>query len=185
MFTGIVEATGRVVSLKGATLQLNVPAPLSRLKKGGSLAVNGVCLTVVKSGQPLSFNLVKETVRRSTLGALKRGDAVNLERPLKSGGRLDGHFVLGHVDGVGRVTKIDEGRRERSIFINYPDGLRRYFVEKGSVTVDGVSLTLGKVGRGGFWLHFIPHTLDKTISRHYALGDRVNLEADLFLLPVE
>ena len=179
MFTGLVEATGRVVSLKRATLRLSVPTPLSRLKKGASLAVSGACLTVAKSGHSLSFHLVKETLRRSTLGQLEPGDAVNLERPLKTGSRLDGHFVLGHVDGIGRVSRVREGKREKSFFIIYPVRLSPYFVEKGSVAVDGVSLTLGKVGQGGFWLHLIPHTLKNTVSRYYTVGTRVNLEADV------
>lgn len=179
MFTGIVEGLGSIDSLQGSTLTLRVPRRFSRLKKGSSFSVNGACLTVVKSGRKPSFNLLRETLSRTTFKALRPGDRVNLERPMKAQGRLHGHLVLGHVDGVGRVARVVESSRDKSFFILCPARLRRFCVEKGSIAVDGASLTLGKRGRGGFWVHLIPHTLKNTICGRYAPGTRVNLEADV------
>lgn len=180
MFTGIVEATGRVAAISKKELCLAVPAKLSTIKIGGSLAVNGACLSVVrKTAGKLYFNVVEETLRRTTLGGLKAGDSVNLERPLKYGDRLEGHFVLGHVDAVGRILEAESEKTQKSFLVGCPSALRRFIVEKGSVAVDGVSLTIGKVSPRGFWIHLIPHTLQETIAAAYRPGTRVNLEADL------
>ena len=163
-------------------LEIEVPRISKHLKTGGSLSVNGVCLTVIrKKGRRVFFNVVGETQRRSTLGRLKPGDPVNLERPLKAGGRLEGHLVLGHVDATGKVLEVLSKGREKSFCISFPKNLRRYFVEKGSVAVDGVSLTLGRIRPGSFWVHMIPHTLSCTSSRWYQKNTRVNLEADILL----
>ena len=187
MFTGIVEATGTVRRFErryknADTLVLRVPAAMARLKIGASLSVSGVCLTLVlRKGRGLSFNVVRETGNRTTLGNLKSGDRVNLERPLKWNGRVEGHFVLGHVDGVGVVKKLKENAREKSFFIQCPPDVRRFILEKGSVAVDGVSLTVGKADSRGFWTHGIPHTLKYTTLGGLKLNDRVNLEADILI----
>jgi len=180
MFTGIIEAAGRVRGFSGARLEIEVPRNLARLKKGASLAVNGTCLTVAgRSAGTLRFDVVAETRRRTALGILKHGDRVNLERPLKVSSRLDGHFVLGHVDGVGRVKRLTPEKKGMSALVSFPAPIRRFLVEKGSVTVDGVSLTLGKVSKPGFWIHLVPHTLKVTSLGGLKPGTRVNLEADV------
>lgn len=185
MFTGIIEVKGRVRGwrrAKGAVdiLEIEAARVSKNLKIGGSLAVNGACLTVTKKrGTHLFFNLVKETKKRTALQNLKPGDPVNLERPLSFGQRMEGHFVLGHVDGVGEVRKVLSKGGEKSFLISFPHALKPYMVEKGSVAVDGVSLTLGKVKGGSFWIHCIPHTLRHTLFGSYQVGSRVNLEADI------
>ncbi len=187
MFTGIVEATGRIRSLKvirGKT-QLEVRAPLavrSGLKIGASVSVSGVCLTAVsKTPASIFFDLADETKKRSTLGRLRRGDRVNLERPLKWNGRLEGHFVLGHVDGVGKIKKALSIKKEKSFLIAYPKRLAPFMIEKGSVTIDGVSLTIGRVTPKDFWVHIIPHTLKTTQFGDFEPGRAVNLEADILI----
>ena len=186
MFTGIVESLGRVKALRPAgrrragRLDIEAPKAAGSLRKGSSLSVNGACLTVIgKSGKKLSFDLVQETERRTALGRLRPGDRVNLERPLRYNRRIEGHFVLGHVDGVGRVVKVAQKGNEKSFLVQFPRRLRRYFVEKGSVAVDGVSLTLGKVSGNRFWVHGIPHTLKSTNFGGYRTNTLVNIEADI------
>lgn len=186
MFTGIIESLGRVRALdqagrRGAgRLEIEAPKAAGSLKKGSSLSVNGACLTVIeKKGNRLSFNLVEETQRRTALGRLRPGDWVNLERPLTYRRRIEGHFVLGHVDGVGRIVKVINKGNQRSFLIQFPKRLKRYFAEKGSVAVDGVSLTLGKVSGGRFWIHGIPYTLKSTNFRAYKISTAVNIEADI------
>ncbi len=180
MFTGIVEATGVVAACRGDRLALRAGAAFARLKTGASLAVNGACLTVAaKKDRTLFFDLLAETRRRTALGVLRTGDRVNLERPLRYGARIEGHFVTGHVDGRGKVARVLTRGRHKSAFIVFPGALRRYFFEKGSVALDGVSLTLGRVEHGGFWVHWIPHTLRGTALGNYRAGRPVNLEADI------
>lgn len=180
MFTGIVEAKGIVKKISEHTLEIEVGALARGMKIGGSLAVNGACLTVVKkTARRLSFNVVPETLLRTDLGRLKSGDPVNLERALRFGSRVEGHFVLGHVDGLGRVTRIRRVKNGRDFFVTFPKALGRYFFEKGSVTIDGVSLTLGKVSSRGFWVHLVPHTLRNTVLGDCLPGTAVNLEADI------
>ncbi len=187
MFTGIVEVLGTVGKFErkdkdSSILVLHVPAVMARLKVGASLSVSGACLTLIRrKGEALYFNVVRETKERTTLKNLKSGDRVNLERPLKWNGRIDGHFVLGHVDGVGIVKKLMETGREKSFLIQCPPGLQPLILEKGSVAVDGVSLTVGKVSRRGFWVHCIPHTLKYTTLRALKLNDKVNLETDILM----
>lgn len=180
MFTGIVEGTGVVRTRSRFGLEIEAPKRLSNLSTGASLAVDGTCLTVVsRAGSRLRFHVVAETRRRTTLGTLSAGTRVNLERPMKSGARFDGHFVLGHVDGIGRVREILGNRRRKSVRISFPKKLGRYFVEKGSVSVNGASLTLGKVGKDSFWIHLIPHTLKATNLGRLDVDSKVNLEADI------
>lgn len=185
MFTGIVEAIGLVESIKinskksFLALSVHVPKFSKGLKIGGSLAVNGVCLTVTKKREfCVSFDVVEETIRRSTLALLSEGDQVNLERPMRASGRLDGHIVLGHVDATGVIDKISSKGAGRDIQITFPKKLRAYIFEKGSVAVDGISLTVGKTAANYFWVHCIPHTLLVTNLKRLKKGDRVNIEAD-------
>ena len=185
MFTGIIEVVGRVRGLKpvgGATHTLEVEAPrISKgFKIGGSLSVNGACLSLVKKkGNRLFFNVINETKKRTMFNDLKAGDKVNLERALKFNGRVEGHFVLGHVDGVGMVRRVLEKGKEKSFLIAFPARLKPCLVEKGSVAVDGASMTLGKVRGNTFWVHCIPHTLTHTLFGTYETKTKVNLEADL------
>jgi riboflavin synthase len=180
MFTGIVEARGRVHKISPDTLEIEAGTLARSMRIGGSFAVNGACLTVVKKkAGRLSFNVVPETRRRTDLGRLKAGDSVNLERSLRFGSRVEGHFVLGHVDGLGKVVRVRRGKKGRDFFVTFPKKLGRYLFEKGSVAIDGVSLTLGKVTARGFWIHLVPHTLRNTVLGDYRVGTTVNLEADL------
>ncbi len=188
MFTGIIELAGRVAQLElredGARLVVEAPGLTPAV--GDSIAVNGVCLTVVECGSgALSFDAVQETLRRSNLGALRPGDRVNLERPLQAGGRLDGHIVQGHVDAVGTlVSMVDEGNARR-VRIEAPSELMRYVVEKGSIAVDGISLTVAAVGDDWLEVVIIPHTWDVTNLVSRRVGDRLNLEVDLLAKYVE
>ena len=184
MFTGIVEAMGEVVAVEtqpdGARLHLRVPREFSDLAPGQSLAVNGVCLTVValEDGVAL-FDLAAETLRRTTLGRLRPGASVNLERPLSAAGRFGGHFVQGHVDGVGTVTRVTPEGDGVWMEVNLPPGLSRYVAEKGSVALDGVSLTVAAVQDSRCAVALIPHTLAVTTLGRRDPGDPVNVEVDI------
>lgn len=188
MFTGIVEKTGVVTnwtrgrSKRSTILGVSAPALAKGLRVGSSLAVNGACLTVIsKRRGRLFFHLLEETKKRTNLGDLLVGEYVNLERPLKASGRLEGHFVLGHIDGVGRVRRLKPAGEETSALIGFPSALTPYFLEKGSIAANGVSLTIGKVLRGAFWVHLIPHTLSGTNLGALAVGKKVNLETDILM----
>lgn len=182
MFSGIVEAQGRVRALrkkgKAARLELRVPAAYARLKKGDSVAVDGVCLTVVARGRGrLSFDVVAETLRRTRLGRLEEGERVNLERPLRWRGRVHGHLVQGHIDAVVKVLKKDS----HSFEVAYPKRVRQWVAPKGSVALNGISLTVGRVSGASFRVHGIPHTLKSTNMGLWKAGTALNLEADLWL----
>ena len=185
MFTGLVEALGRVgaVETVGSGRRLRVVAPDEpawRLELGESVAVSGVCLTVVEVGQGrLAFDLAEETLRVTTLGELGAGDPVNLERPLRFDGRLGGHLVLGHVDGIGRVTGTRPEGDGVWLEVEVPRGLRPLLIPKGSVTVDGVSLTVAGLEEDVFSVALIPHTLAVTTLGQRRRGDPVNLEMDV------
>ena len=186
MFTGVIEAKARVLSLKkaekGAQLTLQAPAGFAKLLPGSSVSVNGVCLTVCGGGRgKLSFDLSGETLKQTTFGNLHPGAVLNVERALRWNKRVEGHFVQGHVDGLGRILKVLSKPREKSFQISFPSALKRYFIKKGSVAVNGVSLTIGKVRPGAFWVHAIPVTLKKTNLGELQAGDFVNLEADILL----
>jgi riboflavin synthase len=190
MFTGIVEELGRVRSLEdragGARLVVQCATVNGDCSVGDSVAVNGVCLTAVEvTGEALSFDLGRETLDRSTLGGLRAGNPVNLERPLTLATRLGGHLVQGHVDGVAPVRSVDRNGAEASIRIALPPALRPYVVEKGSIAVDGVSLTVTVVDDEGFEVALIPHTLAVTTLGERGPGDRVNLEGDVVAKYVE
>jgi riboflavin synthase len=187
MFTGIVEELGRVASLEGTRLRVACLTVRDDAAIGASVAVNGVCLTVVEDdGTSLAFDLSEETRRRSALGRLAVGDAVNLERPATLSTRLGGHLVQGHVDGVGRVVSMGgDAEGGAWLTVSAPVELRRFLVEKGSVTVDGVSLTVAALDGDTFSVALIPHTLAVTTFGSARPGDPVNLEVDVIAKYVE
>jgi riboflavin synthase len=194
MFTGIVEELGEVVRLDpgAGSARLTVRGPLvtADAGHGGSIAVNGVCLTVADlDGDAFTADVMQETLRRSSLGALGPGSRVNLERPLAADGRFGGHVVQGHVDGVGTVTARTPGDRWEVVEIALPPELARYVVEKGSIAVDGVSLTVASVTDGAdgatFTVSLIPETLTRTTLGTRAPGEPVNLEVDVLAKYVE
>ncbi len=185
MFTGIVEARGDVRSANGR-LHVEAGALADDLAVGDSVAVNGVCLTVAeRAGEALTFDLAQETLDRTTLGALAEGDRVNLERPVTLLTRLGGHLVQGHVDGVGTVRQIERAETGAIMRIALPDALRPYLVEKGSIAVDGVSLTVAALGEHTFEVALVPHTLAATTLGTIEQGDAVNLEVDVLAKYVE
>lgn len=183
MFTGIVETTGTLAEVKGTGggYRLRIETALApEMKMGDSLAVNGVCLTLILiDGSHLLADVGPETSRVTTLGSLQRGQQVNLERPMRFDGRLDGHFVLGHVDGVGTVDEIRPEAESRWLTIGFPSSLSRYFIRKGSVAVDGISLTVAGLGERQFDVQVIPYTWSHTTLQALRIGDRVNLECDM------
>ena len=188
MFTGLVEETGVVERVQPTerAIELTVrPRLCARgLKVGDSLAVNGCCLTVVKTsgraGRKLArFDLLRETWERTNLQFVRPGSLVNLERPLAADARLGGHFVTGHIDGLGRITKWERSGADWVLEVAAPAELRRYLVFKGSIAVDGISLTIAAVTRTGVRIWIIPHTWEVTVLRARKVGDAVNLETDL------
>jgi riboflavin synthase len=183
MFTGLVQAMGTVVTAGG---RLVVEAPVE-LDPGDSVAVNGVCLTATKVDDGrFEADVMDETLRRSSLGGLKEGAQVNLELALRASDRLGGHFVQGHVDGLGTVSEVaDDGPTSRRMAIDATPELLRYVVEKGSVAVDGVSLTVSALDDDSFTVSLIPETLQRTTLGHLWPGDRVNLEVDVVAKYVE
>jgi riboflavin synthase len=192
MFTGIVEGTGTVAALaaaddaSGARLEVEAPFLAGDLRLGESVAVNGCCLTVAQAtAAGFAADLVAETLRRTALGGLAAGDLVNLERPMALGGRLGGHLVQGHVDGVARILDRAAAGDGQEVRIELPAELQRYVVEKGSVAVDGVSLTVAGVGPGWFAVALVPHTLEVTTLGRRRPGDPVQLEVDVVAKYVE
>ena len=185
MFTGIVEELGEVVQLvrrEGAwRLGVGAQRVLEGTEVGSSLAVNGVCLTVVERAEArLAFDVGPETLKATALADLVAGASVNLERPVRLGAPLGGHLVLGHVDGIGRVARATPERDTVRLRIEVPEpGLERYLIHKGSVAVDGVSLTVAGLEAGAFEVMVIPHTLKVTTLGRRVAGDRVNLEMDV------
>ncbi len=178
MFTGIVAGRGEVVSFDG--MRLVVDAPGIAAAVGDSVAVDGVCLTVVEeAGSKLAFDVVPETTSRSALESLESGRQVNLEAALRAGDPLGGHYVQGHVDGVGHVRSVERESAGRRMWIEAPPQVLRYCVEKGSIAVSGVSLTIAAVTEDAFAVALVPHTLETTTLRLLGAGDPVNLEADL------
>lgn len=184
MFSGIVTGKGRVISLEnvrgGARLTIQPPARYGRFREGESLSVSGVCLTAIRSGRRFAADLSGETLRRSTLGRLRSGDSVNLERALAWGDRLSGHFVLGHVDAVCRLLAARPAGNSRTYRFSLPRGLSRFVVEKGSVALDGVSLTVAARRPRDFDVALIPKTLRATTLGGAKPGTLFNFEADLF-----
>jgi len=184
MFSGIVETTGTVESLRPMPggIELLVRAPFDRrgVKEGDSIAVNGCCLTIEKiRGKVLQFGVLKETWRLTNLQFAKVGARVNLERALRIGDRLGGHFVNGHIDGIGKILRWEKIGKDYVLEIAAPSEILRYIVFKGSVAVDGISLTVAAVRRGSFDIWIIPHTRSVTALSDRRVGDAVNLETDI------
>jgi riboflavin synthase len=191
MFTGLVQAVGTLRSreARGGDLRLRIDVgslPFDDVAMGESIAVSGVCLTVVAfDATGFSADVSNETLACTTLGALPDGAPVNLERALLATGRLGGHLVSGHVDGVGRVRSIEPDARSQRWRIDAPPALHRYFAAKGSVCVDGVSLTINGVDAGGFDVNLVPHTIAHTAFASTAVDAAVNLEVDVVARYVE
>lgn len=190
MFTGLVVAKGRVARARARDqlLELEVDAPkIARmLTKGDSVAVNGVCLTATDvSRKRFSVQAVGETLARTNLGDLAKGETINLELPARLSDRLGGHLVQGHVDGTARVMRVEESADARQVWFEADDGILRYLVRKGSVTLDGVSLTVVEVGRTSFQVALIPHTLAVTTLGTVQVRDRINVEVDVLAKYVE
>ena len=184
MFTGIVEEVGTVRALRrgahSATLSIDARTVLENTRLGDSIAVNGVCLTVTSLGAThFNADVMHETLNRSALAGLSVGARVNLERAMPANGRFGGHIVAGHVDGVGTVTKLTQDDNAIWYTIRADANILRYVVEKGSITIDGISLTVAAVAEGGFSVSIIPHTAAQTVLGERQEGDLVNLETDI------
>lgn len=190
MFTGIVEELGEITAVENlgdaSRFRLRGPVVTEGAQHGDSIAVNGVCLTVVEhEGDEFTADVMAETLKRSSLGALGVGSRVNLERPTAVGSRLGGHIVQGHVDGTGQVLARTPSEHWEIVKVSLPADLARYVVEKGSITVDGISLTVVEAGPDYFTVSLIPTTLDLTTLGHKQPGDPVNLEVDVVAKYVE
>ena len=183
MFTGLVEQVAEVVETKptSAGIRLCIGSPLAtELTIGESVAVNGVCLTVIQAqGSEIHFDVGPETLRVTTLGSLRLASLVNLERPLRADSRLGGHFVQGHVDGIGHVEELRPDGDAHWLTVSFPGALAPYLVPKGSIAIDGISLTVAGLGKGRIDVMLIPHTMAHTNMRAMKAGDRVNLECDM------
>lgn len=187
MFTGIVEGIGKIEKISKNTknrsaiqMTVNLGKHAKGLKIGQSVALNGVCLTATKlSKSNCIFEMIEETTLKTDLGNLKPGDIVNIERSLKTGDRLEGHFVLGHVDGVGIIKKIQNKPKEVQIWFEIPKKLSKYVVKKGSIAVDGISLTVVDVKNNLASVCLIPHTIEITNFKTKNVGDKLNIETDI------
>ncbi len=185
MFTGLVAAKGTVRE-SGSRMKIEAGALAAELTDGDSVAVNGVCLTATAvDGEVFSADVMAETLARSSLGPLREGDPVNLELPLRAADRLGGHVVQGHVDGVGTIAGVAEDGFARVVTVAADPGLLRYVVEKGSIAVDGVSLTVSAIDDRSFAVSLIPETLERTTLGTAEAGDPVNLEVDVLAKYVE
>jgi riboflavin synthase len=187
LFTGIVEGIGKVLEIKQNTknrsaikMTVDLGKNSKGLKLGQSVALNGVCLTVTALNKSkCDFEMIEETTKKTDLGNLKVGGIVNVERSLKVGERLEGHFVLGHVDGVGTIKKIEKKPKEVQIWFEIPKNLARFVVQKGSIAVDGISLTVVDVKKNLASVCLIPHTMEVTNFSTKKVGDKVNIETDI------
>ncbi len=187
MFTGIVVGTGKVKNITKNTknrsavqMTVDLGKQSKGLKMGQSVALNGVCLTVTKLSKNLGrFEMIDETTKKTDLGNLKIGSIVNIERSLRAGDRLEGHFVLGHVDGVGIIKKILKKPKEVQVWFEVPKKLAKYIVKKGSIAIDGISLTVVEVKKNLVSVSFIPHTIQVTNFKTKKIGDKVNIETDI------
>jgi riboflavin synthase len=189
MFTGIIEGVGKVEKINKSTknrssieMTVNLGKYSKGIKIGQSVALNGVCLTATKldKNNRCNFEIINETVKKTGLGDLKVGSAVNIERSLKVGDRLEGHFVLGHVDGVGKIKKIQKKPNEVQIWFEVPKSLSKYVVKKGSIAIDGASLTVVDIKKNLASVCLIPHTLLVTNFARFKVGDKINIETDIF-----
>ncbi|MCL1632000.1 riboflavin synthase [Sporolactobacillus sp. CPB3-1] len=184
MFTGLIEEVGSVATIvkqvQAVRMAIHADRILSDVRPGDSIAVNGACVTVTGySSNQFTVDLMPETIRSTTLADMRRGDPVNLERAMRVNGRYGGHFVTGHVDGVGRIVRITVKGNARMLSIQVPPGLLERMVEKGSVAVDGTSLTLVAVGSDTFTVSLIPHSSVHTLLGAKRIGDQVNIECDI------
>jgi riboflavin synthase len=187
MFTGIVQGIGKVKKISKATKNRSAVQMIvdlgkygKGLKTGQSVALNGVCLTVAKlSKTECTFEMIEETTKKTDLGNLKTGEFVNIERSLKVGDRLEGHFVLGHIDGVGIIKKIQVKPKEVQIWFEVPKNLSKYVVKKGSIAMDGISLTVVNIKNNLASVCLIPHTVEVTNFKTKNIGDKINIETDI------
>lgn len=180
MFTGIVQTTGRVEEIDGSHYVIGVADFLDGVKIGDSIAVNGVCTTVINlDGDGFIIEIMPETARVTAFSYSRVGDKVNLEKSLKVGDRLDGHFVMGHVDGVGEIKEIKKIGEFIELIISAPEELKKYVARKGAVAVNGVSLTIAEDMGENFRVSLITHTIDVTNFKNIKVGDKVNLETDI------
>lgn len=184
MFTGIIEDKGRVrrIEHRGQEkrLAIELPPHLTEVQLGDSINISGVCLTVVKKeGQTIDLDLSQETLQKTILGDLKEGDQVNLERALQLSDRLGGHIVTGHIDGIGRIIERWEERNFLRLKIRIPESVTRYVVKKGSIAIDGISLTVNEIQGDEIQLTLIPYTIEKTTLLDKRVGDQVNIETDI------
>jgi riboflavin synthase len=184
MFTGIIEDKGKVLNVEyrgqEKRLTIGLPPHLTEVQLGDSININGVCLTVVQKGpQGIELDLSKETLQRTVLGELKQGDQVNLERALRLSDRLGGHIVTGHIDGIGVIVERKQERDFVQLGIRIPESVSKYVVQKGSIAVDGISLTVNESQGGKIRLTLIPYTIEKTTLVDKKVGDRLNVEADI------
>ena len=184
MFTGIIEDKGRVLTVEyrgqEKRLTIGLPPHLTEVQLGDSININGVCLTVARKGQQsIELDLSKETLQRSALGELKQGDEVNLERALRLSDRLGGHIVNGHIDGIGVIIEKKKERDFLQLTIRIPESVSKYVVQKGSIAIDGISLTVNEYQGGEIRLTLIPYTIEKTTLVDKKVGDRLNVEADI------
>jgi riboflavin synthase len=184
MFTGLVEDIGRVDSFhrrgEAGLLTVETALPTGDIAIGDSVAVNGACLTVTaRSDRTLTFDVSPESISRTTIGTLRSGNKVNLERALRLGDRLGGHIVSGHIDCAGNLIRIESSSGNNQLQFTLPPEHARYLVEKGSVTIDGISLTVNSVSPDGFSVNIIPHTYSSTTLAYLRTGDRVNIETDI------
>ena len=187
MFTGIVEGIGKVSKISKITknrsaieMTIDLGKQVKGLKIGQSVALNGVCLTATKiSKSKCIFEMIEETTKKTDLGNLKVGGVVNIERSLKAGDRLEGHFVLGHVDGVAIIKKILKKPKEVQVYFEVPKSLAKYIVKKGSITIDGISLTVVDIKKTLAYVSLIPHTIQITNFHTKKVGDKVNIETDI------
>jgi riboflavin synthase len=190
VFTGIIREVGRITARdgghEGVRLVVEAPATAGAASVGDSVSINGVCLTVTETANgSLAFDAVPETLSRSSLGRLARGDDVNVEPALRAGEPLGGHYVQGHVDGVGALRRSDPEGEGSRVWFDVPRDVNRYLVEKGSVAVEGVSLTVAELDEDGFAVALVPHTLAATTLGQRAAGDPVNVEVDVLAKYVE
>lgn len=187
MFTGIIEGIGKVIKIEKKTsnrsavkMTVDLGKHARGLKIGQSVALNGVCLTVTGiSNSKCNFEMIEETTKKTDLGNLKEGGIINIERSLKVGDRMEGHFVLGHVDGVGVIKKIETKPKEIKIWFEIPKNLTKFVVQKGSIAIDGISLTVVDVQKNLASVCLIPHTVDVTNFHTRKIGDKINIETDI------
>ncbi len=185
MFTGITEATAEVLKNSNGELTLARPPLFDDIKEGSSISISGVCLTITKfDQQTMSFQMVEETLQKSSLGSKKEGDLVNVERAMAANGRFDGHVVQGHVEGIAEVTSFIEEGIGKVLTMKCPPDLLRFIIPKGSVTIDGVSLTVASVSEEKFSIALIPYTLQHTALGLLKEGDMVNVETDVLVRAV-